>query len=70
MLILFGLLLKGIMYVWSDVNWVGFIYMLGGSFLFFGYIVGFVWLYVKYEKLFLIKVFESVGRILFSNYLM
>lgn len=58
------------MYVWPDANWAGSTHMLGGSLLSLGYIAGFAWLYAKYEKSFLMKAFESVGRISLSNYLM
>ncbi|MBE2977398.1 DUF418 domain-containing protein [Priestia megaterium] len=69
-LIPLGLLLKGTMYLWPDANWAGSTHMLGGSLLSLGYIAGFAWLYAKCEKSFLMKAFESVGRISLSNYLM
>lgn len=65
-----GLMMKSAIYWLPSISWVGIIGALGANILSLGYICLFTYLYSFTNKSFIIKAFESVGKLSLTNYLM
>ncbi|WP_102273139.1 DUF418 domain-containing protein [Cytobacillus massiliigabonensis] len=69
-LIPIGLLLKSIPYLLPNTAWVGMAEMLGAPLLAIGYIFAFSMFYAKGVNPVFLKLFENVGRLSMTNYLL
>lgn len=65
-----GLLLKSIPYLFPSTPWAGVTEFLGAPLLAIGYIFAFALLYSKGVNPFFLRLFENVGRLSMSNYLL
>ncbi len=65
-----GLIMKGAYYYFSDVALMGIMFTFGSDLLSLGYIFLVAFLYSKFHSAKLLRVFESVGQLSMSNYLM
>ncbi|MBS4189716.1 DUF418 domain-containing protein [Bacillus sp. FJAT-49705] len=65
-----GLLMKGGVYLFPDLGWLGMLNMLGANILSLGYICLFASIYSLMHNSLLFKAFESVGKLSLSNYLL
>jgi uncharacterized protein len=70
LLIPIGLLLKSIPYILPNTPWAGVAEFLGAPLLAIGYIFAFALLYSKGVNPAFLKLFENVGRLSMSNYLL
>lgn len=65
-----GLLLKSIPYLLPNTTWAGVAEILGAPLLAIGYIFAFALLYAKGVNPVFLKLFENVGRLSMTNYLL
>ncbi|MDQ0228051.1 DUF418 domain-containing protein [Metabacillus niabensis] len=65
-----GLICKSMLYVIPENPWSGAINMLGGNLLSLGYICAFALMYISGKQSMVVKMFESVGKLSFSNYIL
>ncbi|MDQ0232576.1 DUF418 domain-containing protein [Metabacillus malikii] len=64
-----GLILKSIVYMLPESNWGMVFNIFGANLLSFGYICLFALMYIGTRRIMIVKMFESVGRLSFTNYI-